>query len=284
MQRGLHAFRRRALRAEHPLGQEAAAIERNLSLQPRVGIVLDELGRACAGKEDEHRVGLQRRDVREVGLELRGGERNGDLFHDGSPSLGEAFAEGSHRLLPEAVVPEHPDDLLATVLEHHARARVGSLPIRERGAEDVGRAERSRHRLGACVGDDGERLLLPDDLHHRHGNAGMNGARQDVHVLADDQLVHIRGCLRGIGFVVDCDPLHLASAELAALLLRGELHGVRDVVAERRVRTRVRQQEPDPKFRRFGGMTPPRGWWTTTVALGTFASAVHSSHEDTPAA
>src|SRR2546422_4213393 len=53
--------------------------------------------------------------------------------------------------------------------------------------------------------------------------------------------------------VVHRDPFHLATTELATVLGGRELHRVGDVVAERGVGARVRQEQADPELRRRGG-------------------------------
>ena len=81
----------------------------------------------------------------------------------------------------------------------------------------------------------------------------MDGSGEDVDLFSGDQLVDVGRRLGGIGLVVDGHPLHVPATELAAVLGGGELHRVGDVVAERRVGSRVWQQQPDAQLGGGGG-------------------------------
>ena len=75
VQRRQHALRRRALRLERAVGEEARAVQRDRLVEARRGVVLDELDRAAAGEERVDRVGLLRRDLGQQRLELDVRER-----------------------------------------------------------------------------------------------------------------------------------------------------------------------------------------------------------------
>ena len=63
MQRGLDAVGGLALRRDGAVGEEARAIKRDRLVQARRRVILDELDRAAAGEEREHRIRLQGRDA-----------------------------------------------------------------------------------------------------------------------------------------------------------------------------------------------------------------------------
>ena len=76
-----------------------------------------------------------------------------------------------------------------------------------------------RDRVGARVGHDQHRAVVLGGLGHRHRDAGVHGADDDVDVVALDELVGVLGRLGRIGFVVDGEELEFPAAQLAAAVL-----------------------------------------------------------------
>jgi hypothetical protein len=81
----------------------------------------------------------------------------------------------------------------------------------------------------------------------------VDGADNDIHIVALDELVDVVGPLRGFRFVVDGEVLELPSAELAALLADIELETVLDRAPQRRIGAGIGQHEADLDL---GGLGP----------------------------
>jgi hypothetical protein len=95
------------------------------------------------------------------------------------------------------------------------------------------------------VGDDQQRVVVARDLRHRKRHARVDSADEHVDLVALDELVRVIGSFRRIRFVVDREVFDLASGELAALLVDGELEAVGDRSTERGERARVRKHQAD---------------------------------------
>ena len=249
MQRGEQTFRRLALRLQGAVGEEARTIERHGFLEARRCVILDELHRAAAREEREHRIRLLLGDLREERLELDFRKRHIEFADDTATGRAETFLEGADVFFARSILPGDRHRCLMALLRHHLSDREARLPVRERGTENVGRAGGARGVVRTGVRDDHQLAALARDLDHRHLHTGMHGADHDIDLLAVDELVHVVGAFRRFGLIVDHHIFNQTPAELAALLLHVLAECAIDILGERSIRARVRQHETDAQRR-----------------------------------
>ncbi|MNS79852.1 hypothetical protein D3C72_1135150 [compost metagenome] len=254
MQRRLQPLRGIALRFQRAVGQEARAVQRDLVLQSCPGPVLDELDRAAAGKEHEHGIRLERSHLGDQRLEFDVGERQAQLLHHLAALGLEGFLEALHGLLARRVLPRQRDHLLHAALGQHLPHGVAGLPVRERGTEDVGPAQRPGGLIGAGVRDDQQRVVFLGHLDDAHLHARMHRAHHHVHLVPLDQLGGVLGGLGRVRFVIHLEVFDVAPAQLAALLLHIHAEPVLDGRAQRRVGAGVRQHEAHLDLGARGGL------------------------------
>ncbi|XQU67757.1 hypothetical protein OJJOAM_000488 [Cupriavidus sp. H18C1] len=176
------------------------------------------------------------------------------------PLASNASLEAAHRLLARRVLPRQRDDPLHAAFGHHLPHRIARLPVRERGAEDIGPAQRTGGLVGPGVRDDQQRVAFLGHLDDAHLHARVHGADHHVDLVALDELVGVLGRLGRIRFIVDLEVLDLAPAQPAALLLHVHAEAVLDRRAERRVGAGVGQHEADLDLAGRGGWRGlPRG-------------------------
>jgi len=120
----------------------------------------------------------------------------------------------------------------------------------------------------------------------------VHGAHEHVDLVALDELVGVVDGLARLALVVDLEVLHLAAAELAALLLHVQLEALLDHVAERGIGAGGRQHEADLERRRLGagadrgeggrgGQGEGGGAWEL-LHPGFSGKGLHGSMEDAP--
>jgi hypothetical protein len=119
------------------------------------------------------------------------------------------------------------------------------LAVAERGTEDVLRALLARENVCTRIRDQRRDAGFACNLCHRHRDAGVNGADQNIDLLALYELGGEFGRLRRRGFVVDLDPFDGTAGKLAALLLYVEIHRIGNCSAERGEGAAIGQQKTD---------------------------------------
>ena len=244
MHRGDDAFCGRPGGIQHAFGQEARAVEGNLVLQACGCVVLDELHGAAAREEAGHGVGLERRNLGEQGLELHVGEGQAQFLDDGAARCRVALLEAFKGLVAGCVLPADPDGLLVAALHHGLAQAQRGLGIGVAGAEHVGGTQRPCGGQHAGVGNQVEHTRVARHLVDAHLHAGVHRADEHIHLVALHQLARVLHALAGLRLVVHLEPLDLASAELAALLVDGQAHTVFNGHAQLGKCAGVGQHEP----------------------------------------
>src|ERR1700736_4142539 len=121
-------------------------------------------------------------------------------------------AASAARVSSRGVLPSQGHRPLQPAIGDDLAHREGRLPIRERGSEDIGCAQRARRRTHPGVGDDQQRPGIASDLDHRHLDARMHRADQEIDLLAVDELVGVLRRLGRFGFIISDGELDLAPA------------------------------------------------------------------------
>ena len=119
------------------------------------------------------------------------------------------------------------------------------LAVGEGGSEHIFGAHGAGDDVGTGIRNDGGNAVLARDFDHRHGDAGMNGADQDIRLLTLDEFCRQFGRLGRGGFVIDLYERNVAARKLAALQISIELEAAHDRLAQRRIGAAERQQHAD---------------------------------------
>ena len=223
----------RARCVEHAVGQKPRAIQRDLALEARSRIVLDELDRAATGEKAAHRVGLERGDLGQKGLEFDVGEGQAQLLDDGAARCGVALFKALKGFVASGVFPGDPHRFFMAFVHHGFANRAGRLRVGERGAKHVGCAQGAGGCVYASVGDDAEHAAVTRDFLNAHLHAGVHGADDYIDLVALHQLVGVFNALGWLGFVIDLEPFDLAATELAAFFFNGKAKAVFNRHAQR---------------------------------------------------
>ena len=226
------------------VGHVARADELDARLvEPTLDELLDE-GAALPGRhEHEDGIGLgvggALQERRKVGI----GERKADGLEHFSARLGEGVLEGVLGVDARGIVRHHGDDFLDAVLGRPLRHRHRRLRQREAGARDV------RRRLGDRGGARGhhqlDRLRLGRERRRRHRRRRHAEARDDVHLVIDEELLGEPLGVVGNGAVVLEQNLDLLAGDRRTMLLHVELDAGIDLLAGRSLRPGHRQDEAD---------------------------------------
>ena len=236
-----------ALGLEHAaLGDEAAAVQRDLGGQAELLVLLDEGDRLGPGVEAVHRLGPRPLDPGQVGLEVVGGAEGGQLGpgHLAAGRL-EGLLEAGGGLLAGGVVGRGQEHRAVLDLAGHVLAEgPGDLPVGERGPPDVVGALLAGDGVGPGVGDDERDLAVGDQVAHAQRHRRVHDADQGGHLVLLEQLLGRGHARLRPAALVGHHHLDVAPAQLAAVRLQVQPEAVLHVPAQRRVHPRLGDQQP----------------------------------------
>ncbi len=213
--------------------------------QPQIAEGLQHRGRGLA-RRDEHRerIGLRVLHALHVGNEIGVGQRHAHGSGDFAAGFLGRPDDGVLAIVPGAEVAHQGVDPLEFFRRPLAE-RIAGLPQGERKARDVGRARRD-HR-GAGVHDDEGDLGLGRERRDRHRVGREDHPREQVHLVAHDQLLRELLGLVGVGAGVVADEeldVH-PGRQLFLVLLQVQTHPALHVGPEVAVQPRVAGDEAD---------------------------------------
>ena len=191
----------------------------------RLGLLHEGDGHVAARVEAEHRVGLGLHRALQVGGELHGRDGGAGAADHLAAALLEAFLEPRLRVDARRVVGYDAVGGLHALLGGVLAQHVGQLRQGERHPHEIRRAFGD----DGCgrVDDDGGLLRLGQQAGRGHGVGREAVAQDDVHLLAQDQLLrHAAGQVAvGGALVVAGDKLHRKAGGLVGV------HGLEDLDA-----------------------------------------------------
>jgi hypothetical protein len=178
-------------------------------------------------------------------LEFDIGERQAEFLDDGAARLGVAVPEALEGFIARGVLPGDPHRALQALVHHGLAESERRLAVGERGAEHVGRAQRTRRGMHARIRDQVQHAAFARHALYAHLHAGVHGADQNVDLVTLHQPVGVLHALGRLRLVVHLEPLDLAATELAALFADRHAHAVLDGDAQLREGAGVGQHEAD---------------------------------------
>ena len=195
-------------------------VERQLVLQSRLGVLLDEGDAAGAHQEGEHRVGLFGADAGDLGREVELGQRRVDR----ADGLAFEVANGGADMLVAGLIVRAEEKRALDALVGHVFAD-GRRPVvvRERDEEAVRVAFLARELQRPSQRADREDAGVDERFEHR--NERIRGAEpgDEVDLGVVDELRCSLHRFGRIGLVVDHGVLDRQTAELVAELFEGEI-------------------------------------------------------------
>ncbi|MFO1223695.1 MAG: hypothetical protein U1E90_11420 [Burkholderiaceae bacterium] len=233
---------RRALGAQRrvPKGWQRGAVDRrhaeqrHARHQSRLLVGAHEANAETSGQECVDRVGLRRRDSRDLGREVELIEGDVDLVHQ---RRRESALESANEILTSLVVRCNRKDMLVAFVDCVLAHCLGELVILLGDYEQIGRALGPRQRCGASTGSDYDHPRRRELLAYCHRDVRERQTDREIDLLPLDQLVgdligHLWLELRVAG-----EDLDGYATELAAIALDQQGEGVELVLTQRCLRT-----------------------------------------------